>query len=83
MHREAAGEWSAAAGALRLAARHAKSNGALDEAEALLEDAHRLEGKPENEPARRGGAGTENGANEAGEGMSGQGRRLQIVSGKA
>ncbi|HVT99268.1 MAG TPA: AAA family ATPase [Acidobacteriaceae bacterium] len=53
MHREAAGEWAAAAGTLRHAARHAKSTGAADEADALLEEAHRLEVNPQNEAGPR------------------------------
>lgn len=83
MHLEAAGEWAAAAGALRHAARHAGANGAAGEAAALLEDALRLAGTRESD-----GRGTspeaQRGTNAAGEGTNGRGsRKLQIVSGKA
>jgi predicted ATPase len=81
LHREAAGEWAAAADALRHAARHANANGAPDEATALLDDVHRLE---ENVPASQNTRAVEYGTNAAGEGTNGRVRRkLQVVSGKA
>jgi len=80
MHREAAGEWAAAAEALRHAARHANASGARDEAAALLDDVHRLE---ENAPGANGSLAAKDGTNAAGEGTNRQGhRKLQIVSEK-
>jgi predicted ATPase len=78
MHLEAAGEWAAAADALRRAARHAKAKGAPNAAAALLEDVDRIESVPAA-TART----AEHGTGEAVSVTNGQGRRLQIVSGKA
>ena len=83
MHREAAGEWALAAAALRHAAGRARDNGAADEAASLLEDAERLDGRPESERMTSEVAEAEAGTNEAAMGTSGHARRLQIVSGKA
>jgi predicted ATPase len=83
MHLEAAGEWTAAAEALRQAARHANENGARDEAASLDEGVHSLAETRENMPAGIAAVAAEDGTSEAVRGTNGQRRRLQAVSGKA